>query len=153
MLRATVAEARVIESWLDYNAALRRAIAPLPEAQMSHRLAPGLRSAGEIAEHIVFGRAKFLHAMLGEGAGEVESFLSWDDPDDPPRTASEVVAGLELTWHILSTFLMQGSADDAIPNEEIETRQVLWGLMDHDLPHAGELSLVLGVQGLPGVEI
>jgi hypothetical protein len=26
-------------------------------------------------------------------------------------------------------------------------------LLDHDLPHAGELSLLLGADGLPGVEI
>ncbi len=27
------------------------------------------------------------------------------------------------------------------------------GLLDHDLPHAGELSLLLGADGMPGVEI
>jgi len=28
--------------------------------------------------------------------------------------------------------------------------QTIWGLLDHDLPHAGELSLLLGADGLPG---
>lgn len=29
----------------------------------------------------------------------------------------------------------------------------IWGLLEHDLPHAGELSLLLGAGGLPGVEM
>lgn len=53
MLRAAIAEARVFESWQDYQEALKRAIAPLTEEQLRRRLIPGLRTPGEIAEHIV----------------------------------------------------------------------------------------------------
>ena len=153
MNRATVAETRVFESWLDYQEALLRALAPLTDEQLAWRLAPGLRSAGEIAEHIVFGRAKFLHEVLGEDAVAVKPLLSWDNADDAPHTAAEVVDGLALTWGILSSFLMRGSAGDEVSGAEIEMRQILWGMLDHDLPHAGELSLVLGAIGLQGVEI
>jgi hypothetical protein len=120
---------------------------------MYGRLAPGLRSVGEIAEHIVYGRAKWLQHVLGEDAAEVEPMLSWNDVNDPPRTAVEVVHGLELTWRILTTFLTRGSAADEVLGDEVERLQIVWGLLDHDLPHAGELSLVLGAFGLPGVEI
>jgi hypothetical protein len=40
-----------------------------------------------------------------------------------------------------------------MPEEEAAILQTIWGLLDHDLPHAGELSLLLGADGLPGVEI
>lgn len=153
MNRATIAEARALESWLDYQNALRRAIAPLTDEQMNRRLIPGLRTVGEIAEHIVFGRAKWLQYTLGEGAVGVEPLLTWDDADDPPRTAAEVDYGLELTWQILHSFLTRGSPADEISAEEVEKRQILWGMLDHDLPHAGELSLLLGAFGLPGVDI
>jgi hypothetical protein len=73
MRRAEIAETRVYESWLDYQEALKRAIAPLREEQLQRRLAPGLRTPGEIATHIVFGRAKWVHHVLGERAAELVS--------------------------------------------------------------------------------
>ena len=153
MTRAALAEARAFESWHDYQAALKRAIAPLTEAQMQRRLLPGLRTPGEIAEHIVYGRALWLHRALGEEAAELTPLLRWEDADDPPHTAAEIVHGLELTWRCITGCLMRGSPTDAIPEEGLLIVQTIWGLLDHDLPHAGELSLLLGADGMPGVEI
>lgn len=153
MLRAAVAEARAFESWQDYQEALKRAIAPLTEEQLQRRLIPSLRTPGEITEHIVFGRALHLHRTLGEGAAELTPLLRWEDADDPPRTAAEIVHGLELTWQFITGCLMRGSPTDAISEEEVPIVQTIWGLLDHDLPHAGELSLLLGADGILGVEI
>lgn len=153
MIRAALAEARVFESWRDYQEALKRAIAPLTAEHMQRRLLPGLRTPGEIAEHIVFGRALWLHRTLGAGAEEVTPLLRWEEADDPPHTAAEIVQGLELTWRFITDCLMRGSPADAIPEDETPIRQTIWGLLDHDLPHAGELSLLLGADGLPGVEL
>jgi hypothetical protein len=153
MLRATTAEMRAFESWQDYQEALKRAIAPLTEEQLQRRLIPGLRTSGEIAEHIVFGRALHLHRTLGEEVAELTPLLQWDDTDDPPHTATEILHGLELTWRFITACLMRGSPDDAISEEEVSIMQSIWGLLDHDLPHAGELSLLLGADGLPGVDI
>ena len=50
-------------------------------------------------------------------------------------------------------YLMRGSSNDALPVEEVPRLQTIWGLLDHDLPHAGELSLLLGADGLAGVEM
>jgi len=153
MTRAAIAEARAFESWHDYQEALKCAIAPLTSAQLQRPLIPGLRTPGEIAEHIVFGRALHLHRTLGERAAELTSLLRWEDADDPPHTAAEIVHGLELTWQFITTCLMRGSPTDAVPEEEVPIVQTIWGLLDHDLPHAGELSLLLGADGLPGVEL
>ena len=156
MTRAAIVEARVLDSWRDYQEALRLAIEPLTNEQISLRPVLGQRSAGEVAEHIVYGRALWLSHVLGEGApeaAELKPFLLWDDPDDPPRTAAEVLLGLDLTWRVITATLTRWSANDDLPPEEVEHLQIIWGLVDHDLPHAGELSLLLGVQGLPGVEI
>ena len=153
MTRATIAEARAFESWQDYQDALKRAIAPLTEEQLQRRLIPGLRTPGEIAEHIVFGRALHLHRTLSDGAAELTSLLRWDDPDDPPHTVAESLHGLELTWRFITDCLMSGSPTDALAEKEGSIVQTIWGLLDHDLPHAGELSLLLGADGLPGIEI
>jgi uncharacterized damage-inducible protein DinB len=151
MIRAALAEARAFQSWHDAQEALTRAIAPLSAEHLQRRLLPGLRTPGEIAEHIVFGRALWLHRTLGEGAAELTPLLRWEDADDPPHTAAEILQGLELTWRFIAACLMRGSPTDAIPAEEVPIRQTIWGLLDHDLPHAGELSLLLGASGLPGV--
>jgi hypothetical protein len=153
MIRAATAEARVFDSWQDYQDALKRAIAPLTDEQLQQRPLPGLRTPGEIAEHIVFGRALHLHHMLGETAAELTPLHRWDDEDDLPRTAVEIVQGLDLTWRYITNCLMGGSAINSLTEEEAQIVQTVWGLLDHDLPHAGELSLLLGAAGLPGVEI
>lgn len=153
MLRATIAEARVFDSWQDYQEALKRAIAPLTEEQLRRRLLPGLRTPGEIAEHIVFGRALHLHRTLGEGVAELTPLLRWADADAPPHTGAEILQGLEQTWRCITACLMRGSPTDALSEAEAPIMQTIWGLLDHDLPHAGELSLLLGADGMPGVEI
>lgn len=153
MIRATVAEARAFESWQDYQEALKRAIAPLTEEELQQRPIPGLRTPGEIAEHIVFGRALHLHRTLGESAAELTPLLRWDDADDPPHTAAEIVHGLELTWGVITGCLRRGSPTDTLPEADMLIVQTIWGLLDHDLPHAGELSLLLGAAGLSGVEV
>lgn len=153
MTRATIAEARVFESWQDYQDALKRAIAPLTDAQLWQQVLPGLRTPGEIAAHIVFGRALHLHRTLGEKAAELIPLHRWDDADGLPQTAVDIIHGLDLTWQYITDCLMSGTASDNLPEAEAEIVQTIWGLLDHDLPHAGELSLLLGVAGLPGVEI
>lgn len=154
MIRSAIAEARVFESWLDYQEALKRAIAPLTDEQLQQKPIPGLRSPGEIAEHIVFGRALHLYRTLGDVAEELRVLHTWDNEDDLPRSAVEIVQGLELTWQYIVGCIMHGSPMDSIPKEGTPSAvQIIWGLIDHDLPHAGELSLLLGASGLPGVDI
>ncbi|MEZ4727089.1 MAG: hypothetical protein R3E79_08150 [Caldilineaceae bacterium] len=153
MIRAAIAETRAFESWQDYQDALKHAIAPLTDEQLQRRLIPSLRTPGEIAEHIVFGRALHLHRTLGEAAAELTPLLRWEDADDPPHTATEILHGLELTWRFITSSLLHGAPTDAISEEEASIMQTIWGLLDHDLPHAGELSLLLGAAGMSGVEI
>ena len=91
MTRAAIAEARAFDSWLDYQAALKRAIEPLTAEQLQHRLLPGQRTPGEIAEHIVFGRALHLYRTLGEEAAALNPLIQWGEADHPPHTAAEIV--------------------------------------------------------------
>lgn len=153
MNRATIAEQRVFQSWLDYQDALMRAVAPLATDQLQHRVLPGRRTAGEIAEHIVFGRALHLTRELGEAAHSVTPYLSWETSDGS-RSAAQIVDGLDVTWQVIVAVIMRGSpTDDFATEAERLATQAVWGLLDHDLPHAGQLSMVLRASGLPGVEI
>jgi uncharacterized damage-inducible protein DinB len=154
--RATLAQARILESWQYYQDELVRVIAPLTEEHMRSRLVPGLRSLGEIAEHIVRARALWLPRALGVGNPALEPLSDWDEPEDPPRTAAEVVRGLELTWQILAPLLALSPADgqrDAVSDEEAARLKIVWGLFEHELHHGGELSFVLGAYGLPAPDM
>ena len=153
MTRAAIAETRAFESWQDYQEALKRAIAPLTEEQLQRRLMPGRRTPGEIAEHIVFGRALHLHRTLGDAAEALTPLIRWGDADDPPHTAEEILLGLDLTWRVITDSVQRGSPAEAVDEAAALTLQTIWGLLDHDLPHAGQLSLLLRADGLPGVEI
>jgi uncharacterized damage-inducible protein DinB len=149
MTRATLSHARITESWQNYQNELIRVIAPLTEAQMSLRLVPSHRTVGEIAEHIVRARALWLPKVLGDLG--FESMAGWDEPDDPVRTAAEVVKGLEQTWMAIDACLTRWGDDslgDTVGDEEVAQIQTIMGLMEHDMHHGGELSLVLGAYGL-----
>lgn len=128
---------------------------------MSLRLVSGMRSVGEIAEHIVYGRALWLHSVLDDA--ELEPLLSWDKldkPDDPPRTrtAAEALHGLDQTWRIITACLDRWTVADSrdaytLPDDEVTRLRTIWGLMEHDLHHGGELSFQLGAHGLAAVEL
>lgn len=153
-MRAVIAESRVFASWSDYQEALIRAIAPLTPEQLQQRPLPTLRTPGEIAAHIVYGRALHLTHGIGSAAAAVHPWLSWDGSTAGPQTATAIVDGLEATWKLLAETLQRGAPTDPVTDDDDTTLlQTIWGLLDHDLPHAGELSLLLGAQGLPGVEI
>jgi len=79
-----------------------------------------------------------------------------DEPDDPPRSAAEAVYGLELTWRLINACLARWPADyprDNIGDEEITQLRVIWGLVEHELHHGGELSFVLGAYDLSAPEM
>ena len=155
MIRSGVAEARVFQSWLDYQEALKRAIQPLSPNQLQHRPFPGRRTAGEIAEHIVFGRALHTSRAL-EGHADADALrplIDWEKPADPARSASEIVEALDLSWGVIERFVKRGASMNEVDARYEAAAQVIWGLLDHDLPHAGQLSMVLRAAGLRGVEI
>ena len=147
MTKSSIAAARVLEIWQHMQDELVRVIAPLSDEQMNARIAPGLRTVGEQAEHIVRGRALWVHKVLGDPS--LEPMMNWDEPDDQPRSAAEVVAGLQHIWQILHAYIEPSIADDPGPvsEEEQDGLRTVWGMIDHDLCHAGELSLMLGVLG------
>jgi hypothetical protein len=80
--------------------------------------------------------------------------MNWDEPDDPPRSAAEVVAGLRHTWQILHAYIEPSTTDadaaddpSTVSEQEADGLRTVWGMLDHDLCHAGELALMLGVLG------
>jgi uncharacterized damage-inducible protein DinB len=147
-------------SWKEYQDRLKEVLAPLTAEQLSLRAAPGLRSVGENAVHIISCRAGWFSEFLGEeGGAEVKALASWDEdaPGSPTQPAAELVAGLDRTWQFMADCLSRWSPEDmqkTFPDDwdgkvvDLSRAWVVWHVLEHDLHHGGEVSLTLGMYGL-----
>ena len=100
---------------------------------------------------------------MGEASDPVFTPIDlWDEDGAPPRTAAELVAGLEQTWAMVAECLDRWTPADL--NDPItwerrgtpvtRTRQwVIWHVIEHDLHHGGEISLTLGNHGLQSLDL
>lgn len=144
------------QGWHDYQKLLTKVIAPLPSELLTLRAAPNLRSIGESVLHIIGARARWLHDLMEVGDQEFAKLGTWDRREAPKRDAAELVYGLETTWQVMQEALASWTPEDmqysykGEPDEpETFTRQwVIWHLIEHDLHHGGEVSLILGIHGL-----
>ena len=149
------------KGWDVYQQLLITAIAPLSPEQLALRPASHMWSAGFIATHIIATRVWWFHTWMGAGNTELEPLESWDEEGAPARSASDLVAGLESTWNMIQDALASWTPDDL---EQVfqeprgyakqHSRQwIIWHLLEHDLHHGGELSLILGMHGLPALDL
>ncbi len=151
----------IFDGWHVYQFELTKAIAPLDAEQLLLPAAPGLRTVGHIATHVIGARARWFHMLLGEGGDVFKELGGWDRHDQPARTAEELVYGLETTWagmHEAIGRWTPGQWADTWPGEDddpaIITRQwVIWHLLEHDLHHGGEISLTLGANGIQALQL
>jgi uncharacterized damage-inducible protein DinB len=149
------------KGWDAYQKLLIKAISPLSSDQLTLRVAPHLRCVGENVAHIISGRvSNFL--VLGEAGAEIAPLETWDEEGAPPRSAAELVSGLEVTWQMIQSALTRwtvANLNDVFEDVENETvsrftrQSILWSTMKHDLHHSGEVSLTLGTHHLDGLDL
>ncbi|MGZ3665712.1 MAG: DinB family protein [Ktedonobacterales bacterium] len=151
-------------SWKEYQDHLRAALASLTAGQLTLRAAPGLRSIGENALHIIGCRMYWFTEFLGEHGGEeLQAYARWNElalaPGAPIPTAAVLAQALDHTWHLMADCLARWSpadmrqtfpdvAEDGTPIE-VSRAWVVWHVLEHDLHHGGEASLTLGMHGIP----
>ena len=149
--------ATIFEGWRTYQSLLITAIAPLSAEQLALSTAPGLRTIDDIVRHMIGARGRWFNSLMDEGGQAMADLGTWDHPGSPPRTAADLVQGLETTWQVMHDAIARWSPDEwatTYPGEppeepEIITRPwVIWHLIEHDLHHGREVSLTLGNHGL-----
>lgn len=153
----------IFEGWHAHQETLIKAIVPLNPEQLELRAAPDLLSVGEIAAHIVQARAAWFYRLMGDGGDEFKTISSWDPRGEHSRSAQDIVAGLEATWKGMHAAIADWTPedwdktwpdkDDASTPDVLTRQWVIWHLLEHDLSHSGEISIILGANGLQGLKL
>ena len=143
-------------------------IAPLSREQLAMPAGSHHWSIGSVVQHLVGNRVWWFHVWMGAGDPELLPLAHWDPADvahTPVSDPGELIAGLETTWELVANALASWthadlarvfSPPDALNEEERDLFRptgmewIIWHVIEHEILHAGELSLALGSYGLPG---
>lgn len=153
--------------WPQYNDRLVGAIRDLSQQDLA--LTPAGVEDWPIwatVAHTAGGRVYWLCAVLGEPGFENTPFTSaeegWEDDPDHPRSAAELVEALETSFTIVESCLDRWTPEslgeeivrEFAGTQQIHTRSsVIQRLLTHEAYHCGQLSELLGIHGLPQIEL
>ncbi|HET8785975.1 MAG TPA: DinB family protein [Candidatus Limnocylindrales bacterium] len=161
------------EGWANYQSLVIAAIRDLSPDALELRSAPQQWAVWQLAAHIAGTRAYWFHDVLREGDASISDMFrvahttvpdlpldeaGWEDAADQPRDAAELVDALTRTWDLVDACLRRWTPEDL--EQPFERRGqtdqrgwVVWHVMEHDVHHGGEISQILGSNGLPSVDI
>ena len=153
----------IYENWRGYQEKLRNAIAPLTDEQLMLQPAPRMWPLGQIVQHIVSVRAGWFSGTLREDDEAMNAYVLWGQRESPARSGEELARGLDDTWAFIGACLQRWTPADCattFPDEaddgkvyEVSRSWVIYHVMEHDLHHGGEASLLLGMNGLRTLEL
>jgi uncharacterized damage-inducible protein DinB len=165
------------EGWEHHQRLVLDALRGLTPAQLDLRIGPTHWAVWQLAAHVAGARAHWFHDVLGEGDPAVREVFrvrrttvpglpledaGWEDDTDHPRAAADLVEAYERTWTIVQDCLRRwtdGDLEVEFPRErpsgtQMHTRGwVVWHVLEHDVHHGGEISLILGTHGLPAPDL
>ncbi len=164
----------VFDGWAGYNSSLIGALRRRTPAELTWSPNPGMRSCGEIARHIALGRIIWFLRMDAPGSHEVAALIpAWETDEEGNRDAVEsaldiiqdselLVEWLQRSWQMVEATLATWTvADLAVPFSHkwdgklwsIPRQWTIFRILAHDIHHGGELSLMLGLQGIEAFEL
>ena len=152
----------IYENWRSYQEKLRDAVAPLSDDQLTLQPAPHMWPLGQLVQHIIGVRAGWFSGTLQDEDAAMNEYMSWGWPDSAPRTAAEMVRGLDETWAFIESRLQRWTAEECaqtFPDEwdgeiiHVSRSWVIYHVLEHDLHHGGEISLILGMNGLTSLDL
>jgi uncharacterized damage-inducible protein DinB len=161
------------DGWARHQALVVETLAQLTPDQLNLRTAPHQWAIWQLAGHVAGSRAFWFHEVLGEGEAATRDLFrverttvaglslddaGWEDDEDRPRTAEELVDALTRTWAIVDDCLNRWSAEDlhasvVRPSRTHHRGWVVWHVMEHDIHHGGEISQILGSNGVSGFDL
>lgn len=152
----------IYENWKRYNNMLRDCIVPLTDEQLLLAPAAGMWSVGQLVQHLIFSRANWFNRVLQENDPLMNDYMEWDTWEPSTEGTDTLVRGLDDTWGFIETRLHRWTSDDCavtFPNDwsaggyPTPRSWAIYHVMEHDLHHGGEISLILGMHGLRGIDL
>ncbi|HLJ56738.1 MAG TPA: DinB family protein [Chthonomonadaceae bacterium] len=164
----------VFDGWNGYNTSIVRAIEPLTADQLAFRPFEGQNSVGEIARHIALGRIGWFLRMDAPQSFELAADIpEWTTDRDGNRhivesaipitqSAGDLAAWLNTSWRMVEATLNAWTVGDLTETYrhtywgkayEVSRQWTLWRIMAHDIHHGGQLTILLGMQGIEALEL
>jgi hypothetical protein len=163
------AAASIYPDWPQYAARLRDGVKDLTAEQLALRAGPEHGPIWALAAHAAGTRVFWLCGIFGERGAEATPFtepltgLGWEDDESHPRSGEELTWALDSSWEVVRSCLERWSVDEL---DRTATRlrpdgtaavhsraSVLNRMCSHDAFHAGEISQLLGRNGLPPIDL
>ena len=165
------------DGWANHQRLLTSALSDLTPDQVRLRTAPHMWAVWQLASHVAGSRAHWFHDVLGEGDRSVREMFrverttvpdlpledaGWEDDEDHPREAPELVHGLSRSWELIEGCLRRWSADDLVVEftrerpagtQVVSRAWVIWHVLEHDVHHGGEISQILGGHRVPALDL
>ncbi|HEY3280681.1 MAG TPA: DinB family protein [Armatimonadota bacterium] len=160
---------RVYEGWEGFNTSLVHAVELATPEALDHRLTPDSRSAREVFLHIAMGRIGWFLRMDAPGCAELAEKVpagAWRTDSIGNRHIDEAVIGkspgelvrwLQDSWAMVDRTLTEWTVDDLWQTRPytyfgktyaLSRQWILWRIQCHDIYHGGQLTLLLGSQGI-----
>ena len=173
----TSALGSVLEGWANHQRLVVGMLRDLDPEQLSMRPARHAWAVWQIAGHVAGSRSYWFQHILGEGDPRLRDRFrvetttvpdlpledaGWEDDEEHPRDAAELVEALEDTWAMVESCLRRWTPDDLAVQFSRQRRTgtqtftrswVIWHLIEHDVHHAGEMSIILGSHGTRGLDL
>jgi len=160
----TTSVAPFFEGWHLVNESLIGALAPLSREQLALPVGSPTWPVWASASHLAGTRVYWLCHVFKEPGAETTPFndptgMGWEDDLGHPRSADELVGALTSTWKLVERCLATWTVDSLdrevsrAGSVRLYSRQsVLMRMITHDAFHSGEISLVLGSNGLGAID-
>ena len=161
--------AELYPDWPQYAARLRAGVSDLTDEQLALRVGPEHATIWQLAAHVAGARTYWVCGVFKQPGADMTPFadsmspFGWEDDPDHPRTGAELAWALDSTWKVIRDSLARWSVDDL---DVTESRTIFDGsiqamtrgsmlnrLISHDAFHAGEISQLLGLHGLPPIDL
>jgi uncharacterized damage-inducible protein DinB len=166
--------AEIFDGWDGHQQSLVNAIAPLDSSRLLWRPNEKLDSVGELARHISLARIVWFLRMNAPGSQELAARVpGWEVDGDGNQQvvesslpiaedADQLVHWLEGSWQMIATVLSEWTTTDLArryPHRwngtlySVSYQWTLWRILTHDVHHGGQLSHMLGMQGIEVFEL
>src|SRR4051794_14524797 len=161
------------EGWANHQARLIDSLRGLTDEQLGFRTAPHQWAVWQLAAHMAGSTVYWFHDILGEGDAATRDLFrvehstvpglapedaQWEDDADHPRNAKELVDALTRAWDLVDDCLHRWTTEDM--NATVQRRDrihdrgwIVWHVLEHDLHHGGEISQILGSNGVSGLDL